>query len=281
MEASTSRSYLSSWRFFKHFCNAIDKPYLPAAEHTVALFATYLHEQKLRPSTIRCKLSAVAFHHKINQLHSPSDNYLVKHLLKGFDKTSLPKKVRLPIQEKLLTRLLEAIPVVISEQREAFRLQVLFASMYHAALRVSETCPSKVTDHALRHSNVVVRKSSVLLTFASFKHSAGENVSIKLTNKYIVLLLKKWMKVKTPQSGLLFDDSSLQKLTRAYIALKLKCVLHHLNINPELYGTHSFRIGKTSDLANRGASSEQIRLFGRWKSRAYTTYTKPKYVMAG
>ena len=81
----------------------------------------------------------------------------------------------------------------------AFRLKVLFSTMYHAALRVSETCPSKLTDHALRLSNLVVLKNSILITFVSFKHSAGETVSLKLLKSNVkgcaVSLLKSWLKM--------------------------------------------------------------------------------------
>ena len=284
MESSTSRSYMASWRQFKSFALGLGKPCIPASEHTVALFATYLYDLGLKPSTIRCKLSAISFHHKIKQLQSPSDTYLIKHLLKGFDKTSPPKKVRLPIQEKLLIRLLDAIPSCIEGKHEAFRLKVLFSTMYHAALRVSETCPSKLTDHALRLSNLVVLKNSILITFVSFKHSAGETVSLKLLKSNVkgcaVSMLKSWLKMKKTSSDLLFDDPTLPTLSRGYVALKLKLVLQRLGLDPGLYSTHSFRIGKTSDLAINGASGEQIRLFGRWKSRAYHTYTKPKFVVA-
>ena len=94
-------------------------------------------------------------------------------------------------------------------------------------------------------------------------------------------MLKTWLAVKKSKSGLLFDDASVPTLSRGYIASKLKDVLVHLGLNYTSYSTHSFRIGKTSDMATHGASSEQIRLFGRWKSQAYTTYTKPKFVVAG
>ena len=88
-------------------------------------FCHILYDLGLKPSTIRGKLSAIPFHHKIKQLRSPSDTYLIKHLLKGFDKIFPPKKVRLHIQEKLLVRLLDAIPC-IKGKHEVFRPKMLF-----------------------------------------------------------------------------------------------------------------------------------------------------------
>ena len=57
-----------------------------------------------------------------------------------------------------------------------------------------------------------------------------------------------------------------------------KSLLEKANFNPAHFNTHSFRIGKASDMAKAGASKTQIALAGRWRSNAYLKYIKPKYI---
>ena len=55
----------------------------------------------------------------------------------------------------------------------------------------------------------------------------------------------------------------------------LKSQLTHLNYDATLYNTHSFRIGRASDMATEGYSENQIAMVGRWNSDAYKRYIKP------
>ena len=46
----------------------------------------------------------------------------------------------------------------------------------------------------------------------------------------------------------------------------LQRVIRQLNLNDKLYGMHSFRIGRTSDLIKYNYSIDEVKLMGRWKS---------------
>ena len=52
----------------------------------------------------------------------------------------------------------------------------------------------------------------------------------------------------------------------------LRQILSNLNVDAQLYDTHSLRIGRTSDLFKAGWSIEKIKIFGRWKSNAVYRY---------
>ena len=52
----------------------------------------------------------------------------------------------------------------------------------------------------------------------------------------------------------------------------LRRVLNRLGLDGKLYGTHSFRIGRASDLQKSGASVDEIKQLGRWKSNAVFKY---------
>ncbi len=55
----------------------------------------------------------------------------------------------------------------------------------------------------------------------------------------------------------------------------LNMSLFSLHLNPKAYGTHSFRIGSTTDCAAQGASVTQLRFMGHWRSDAYLKYIRP------
>ena len=46
----------------------------------------------------------------------------------------------------------------------------------------------------------------------------------------------------------------------------LRNVLKMIGLQPRLYGTHRFRIGRATDLIKMGFTIEQVKLVGRWRS---------------
>ena len=71
-------------------------------------------------------------------------------------------------------------------------------------------------------------------------------------------------------------DGSLVK--RSQLVHIMKHQLASLAYDPALYNTHSFRIGRATDLATKGYSEAQIAIRGRWKSNAYKKYIKPTFI---
>ena len=45
------------------------------------------------------------------------------------------------------------------------------------------------------------------------------------------------------------------------------------------FNTHSFRMGKATDMHNRGYSDAQIAKAGRWASNAFMRYIKPNVII--
>ena len=54
----------------------------------------------------------------------------------------------------------------------------------------------------------------------------------------------------------------------------LKLLIQRCGIQPELYSSHSLRIGRCSDLMDLGLSVETIKKLGRWKSNTVFTYLR-------
>ena len=52
----------------------------------------------------------------------------------------------------------------------------------------------------------------------------------------------------------------------------LRTALRNLGLDSRLYDMHSFRIGRASDLIRSGATVEQVKRLGRWRSNAVYKY---------
>jgi len=65
-------------------------------------------------------------------------------------------------------------------------------------------------------------------------------------------------------------------VSRGQVLTVLTEMLSLLGEGPTVYNTHSFRIGKATDLVLQGYSTSQILTIGRWKSvKAFERYIKP------
>ena len=74
------------------------------------------------------------------------------------------------------------------------------------------------------------------------------------------------------KNGPFFISENGLSITRPQLVKVLKSQLTHLNYDATLYNTHSFWIGRASDMATEGYSENQIAMVGRWNSDAYKRY---------
>ena len=54
----------------------------------------------------------------------------------------------------------------------------------------------------------------------------------------------------------------------------LKMLLSQMNLDGRLYGMHSFRIGRTTDLLKFKYTVDEVNLMGRWKSNVIFRYIR-------
>lgn len=86
----------------------------------------------------------------------------------------------------------------------------------------------------------------------------------------------KWRRNKTPPKKLpIFCHEDGTPLTCRKFNEYLKLLLgRHSNFAGGAISAHSFRAGITTILGAKGFSEEEIKLVGRWSSRAFTIYMK-------
>ena len=287
LAASTKKLYLKHWEDFKSFMASLPNiSHLPATEHSVALYVSYLHNQKeLASSTIRTRLSAIAYFHKIQGLTNPTLSFVISKLLSSYSKNYTGNTLtRKPISHELLLKLLHVVKVYPLSSYEKHMFSALYVLMYEAALRVSEILYSKLNSHNLQIEQLRLNSKAVTIKFETYKHSqaASPKIVVAATRDIYcpVKLVKKYLSVRKPGPGPIFLGTNSKPITRTYLVKYLKFFLRVLNLNPKFYNSHSFRIGKATDLAMRGFSDSKIALVGRWKSNAFKKYLKPGFVLA-
>lgn len=285
---SARQQYTKSWNAFVQFCETtLSTQYLPASPLTVSLYVTHLHKQ-LKHSSIRSVLSAIAFHHKLHNLTDPTKSFITQKLLHSYSKTDLPPPIREPITEDILLQLTHALKSSTFQSYDKRLYSSLFSVMYHAALRVSEVCPMPSSKHTLTRQQLTLvnyhNSQCLKISFTSYKHSSTAPQPILLhpthTSTCPVHTYSKYI-TRRPQAKShypAFCHYDGQPITRTHLLHTLHTLIKSTGLNHRSYNTHSFRIGRATDLALQGHSHSQIALLGRWKSQAFLKYIKPNIV---
>ena len=110
LAASTRRAYGSAKSRYAKFCQSKGLPPLPATEHQLCQFVSYLANQNLCHSTIKCYLSAVRHLHVAEGRGDPNMSSMarleqVMRGIKGSQAKAAPRQARLPITPELLRKI--------------------------------------------------------------------------------------------------------------------------------------------------------------------------------
>ncbi len=160
--------------------------------------------------------------------------------------------------------------------------------LYWGCLRVGELATSVHADHVLDLDQVVILRHcakdaphALQLNFKSFKHSRGRTPSIILKRQphrptCPVATLSCYLSVR-PHLGRkpLFITLLGPTVTRSFLVDNLLKALIHTKHGSSGFNSHSFRVGRTTDLVLQGKSDAFIQKVGRWSSTAYRKYIRP------
>ena len=254
-----------------------------SAEH-VQLFITYLSRfRHLSTSSIRCYISGISFYFKLHYNINPAHSFGITMLLKSYEKNSKTQLVRKPIDLHLLGNLIESVNAGRLCKYDRLCYIILYSLMYHGALRVSEICFSNTADHIIQFNNVCFSKSNstIKLKLCSFKHSNGSTPTIVIScNNILSKSINSFLSRRGSKPGPFICHKSSKPFSRLEFVIQLKTDLKFLKYDPDHYNSHSFRIGKATDMAKAGASDSQIALMGRWRSNAFKQYIRPNLIFS-
>ena len=198
-------------------------------------------------------------------------------------------KQRLPMTMALLQLLKERtrLAQMASETKRMF--WSLSTLMFFGAFRISEVASQQEAtfdpDHTLLTEDVKLRTTGQGGTLEVTLKCPKENKDGKPTIVDVfesggalcpVAAFKKWTGQRTPEEGLpLFRDETGTPVTARKFNTYLKTMLgDQAGKRGGTLTSHSFRAGITTIMGTMGYDDEDIKLVGRWSSRAFAIYMK-------
>lgn len=283
-----------SWRTYdnaeKSFCNfrfQYNLPNIwPVPHYDLINFIAHLSVSGQSPSTVSTYVSAISYLHKIRGMSDPTKLFIIGKMIEGLKRKKSKTDARSPITLNLLHQLIPALSSVCSSQYESVMFKAAFSLAFHAFLRVGEFTAASKSDtsgRALKISDITFSNTNENLTLRIRESKTDQRgytstlflTSMRNKNMCPVSSLKSYVSMRPTQSNSqLFIHYNGSPLTRYQFCSVLKKSLIFCKVNTGCYRSHSFRIGAATESANKGVPNDKIKLWGRWKSNAYTRYIR-------
>jgi len=250
---ATRIAYETDLREFRAWAAANDLRAFPASVETVVLYLTHL-ANRLKPSSLARKVSAIKFEFRQAGLPSPTDAEPVKALLAGARRTKglAPRQVSpatIDVIEKLLA--------TCDDSRRGHRDRALIALGFGAALRRSELARVRLED-------IEVTDKGLVLTLPKSKtdqEGRGQQVAVLDGRRLkIKQLLRNWLEASGITTGLIFP------LTDRHIANIIKSRARAAGFDDQQFSGHSLRSGFLTSAAESGANLSRMMDISRHRS---------------
>ena len=287
---STKANYYSIWKTFNQFLIRLDyRP--PTWEERTTLYCAYLVENKRQSSTVKSYVSAIKSVLVTDGYNWDDRKVLLGAITRACCLKNDIVKTRLPICGKLLELILFELSRIFRGQPYLYHMyRALFAISYYGLMRIGELTRSQ---HVIWASSVhlALNKRKLLLVLYSSKTHGKESrpQKIKLSaasSDYSYLktihfcpftLTANYLIVRggyelDNEQFFVFSDGRPVFPSHAREVLN-KCLIN-LGLNSQLYGTHSLRIGRATDMLKNNETLDKIRRVGRWRSNAVFKYLK-------
>lgn len=257
---------------------------MPALLSQISLFIIHLANTGITTSTIRTYLSAISFVHKMQNLQDPTTAFIISKTLQGIKNlhtsTSLP---RLPITKDILHTLLRTLPYAVPSQQDHTLWRAIFLFTYHACLRAGEVTLSRNPANVLKFHQVVLHNTHFTIQFYNYKHSQHATPLLTIQaqppgSPCPVQALRQYISVRGSYPAQLFINTDRTPVTIQQFTIVLRNAVAIASL-PNRFTTHSFRVGKATQMASDGQPDHLIRRAGRWKSSAYQGYLRPENVI--
>ena len=207
-------------------------------------------------------------------------------------------KTRLPIQCGLLELILFEIQRIFRSKNQIYLeklYKAIFILGYYGMLRAGELCLSNISDHTVKAQNfhLACNKEKILIVLYSSKTHGKGNIPQKIKissikndtrNTYVYRnfcpfkVIGEYIQIRGQkienenEPFFIFKDKT--SVTAAHTRGILQTILTNLGLNSNLYGLHSLRIGRCTDLMKFGYSILEIKKAGRWRSNVVFRYLR-------
>ena len=270
---------------------------LPISTENLGLFLSSLYEKDKSYSTIVGYVNAISFFHKLYCLPDPYDSNFIEKLLNGIKKLIPPSDKRKAINLNKLELMLDYLPSLDLSCYDVILYRAMFLFIYYGCLRVGEVAKASNKDNVVSFEQLECKFvngkiDSLNLKFFKFKHSDTVRNPRKqksalpimtFTKKQVkrfcpVRIMFRYLKVRGPKKGQLFLKENGDGVSYYSFNSVMKKCISGVGLPEGSYGTHSFRIGRSTDLHSLGYTESQIKVFGRWKSGAFLNYIRPDVI---
>lgn len=241
---ATRLAYGRDWQDFVGFCDARGVALaLPADGATLAAYVASLADRGRKWSTIRRRVAAIAYAHRLKGLTPPDQAESVKAVLRGIRNSIGVAVVRkAPAVAKTIAAMLKKLPDTITGKRDRALLLLGFA----AARRRSELVALDVPDLEFVDLGVIVhvRRSK------TDQEGRGEIVAVPNGKRLQpVKALREWLAAAGITEGPVFRPINKggrvlpRRLTDRSVALIIKRHAAAAKLDPEIFSGHSLRAG--------------------------------------
>jgi len=258
---ATRRAYRADWADFARWCDGVGLCPLPAAPTTLATYLAQLADAGKKVSTIRRRLAAVAYAHKLKGLVPPSDAETVRAVLSGIRrKIGVAVTRKAPATAQTLSAMLSKHSAQFNEDVNAKNLRplrdrALMLLGFAAALRRSELVALDVTDLEFTDRGVIVAIR------ASKTDQDGEGAFVAVPNGRKlkpVAALRAWLEAAVIAEGPVFRSIDKggrigSRLTDRSVATIVKHYAAAAGFDDAIYSGHSMRAGFVTSALERGA----------------------------
>lgn len=285
LSVNTALTYNNGLISFNAFRSEYKLPAIwPAPINHIALYILFCFEKGHSSVTIRTYMSGVSYHHKLRNWYDPKDIFLIKKLLESCSALRKSKDPRSPILFSHLQILCNCLPKVCFNAYEAILFRAAFTLAYFGLFRVSELVfTSSLQAHRPLMFNDVKfdeRNRTLKVTIRDSKTSKqGTPVTLLLPCEKDpqlcpVCCLYTYCGIRPKMGQLLFIHSDGKPLKRTQFTSVLGKAVQMGKLGTGHFRSHSFRIGRATQLASDGVSMDVIQRLGRWKSNVCQLYIR-------
>ena len=260
----TLNGYSSDLRVFQNWSADRGYPWLPADPKTIAAFVDDQVKRR-RISTIKRRLCAIAFVHRMCDLPSPTNAMMVRLAVRRAvrQRTSRPQQV-LGLTRQIHARIIATCPDTLAGLRDA----ALISAGYDTLCRSSELAAMLVT-----HVTFDESESASVIIPRSKSDVSGEG-RVAYLSPDTTRRLALWMEASGIRQGPLFRSLHLKRLLEGPLATSsirrlIKRATQRAGLDArttaEISG-HSMRVGAAQDMMVAGFDALAIMQAGGWKS---------------
>jgi hypothetical protein len=267
---------------YLEFCESFRLTPLPISEHVFSLFTEFLHQKKLKSSTIKTILAGVKSALRRDGFMVPKEQFeTVRLALLGIQKT----------EDKAIHRMSPITPVILQgmyhstnvNSKSQAALWSMTLTCFYLLLRKSQVCVDQEEEWDKLIKTSDVRKAtdgSFTISVFSTKTSRSKTAEIKfpllpIPNSTLcpVTALESHLKLNNPNPlAPLFSDRFSKPITYKIFSSFIKEKVAKAGYNPSNFNTHSLRRGGATHAFKSGIPEPLIQAMGDWRSDCYKVY---------